>query len=257
MEFLEVHKLYYEKGKSKILKDIDVEFKEGRFYSIVGPNGSGKTTLLKNIIKALEPTFGEVLLEGKNIKNLDAKILASKLSYVPQNTYMELDFTCLDVVMMGRSYRLKAFQKESEGDREVVYKAMKRLDVFHLKDKFITEISGGERQRVILARAIAKDGNCIILDEPISHLDIKHQISVLEELKKLKEEGKTIITVLHDLNFTLNYSEEVILMKNGSVYEKGKVNDVITSENIQAVYGVNSEIIHLNNRKQIIFNIGL
>lgn len=257
MFFLEVNKLCYEKGQNKILKDIEVEFKAGRFYSIVGPNGSGKTTLLKNIIKAIEPTVGEILLEGKDIKNLDAKIIASRLSYVPQNTYMELDFTCLDVVMMGRSYRIKSFQRESEEDMQVVYKAMKRLEVFHLKDKFITEISGGERQRVILARAIAKDGNCIILDEPISHLDIKHQISVLEELKKLKEEGKTIITVLHDLNFTLNYSEEVILMKNGSVYEKGKVNDVITSENIREVYDVDSEIIDLNNKKQIIFNIGL
>jgi iron complex transport system ATP-binding protein len=253
MGFLDIENVHYSIGESKILDNVTIEFTKGRFYSIVGPNGSGKTTLLKNIIKSINPTKGLVVLDGQDMKSMKAKEVASKIGYVPQNTSMELDFTCYDVVMMGRSHKLKGFQNESKSDVDSVINAMKVMDTLHLKDKFITEISGGERQRVILARAIAQDGECIILDEPISHLDIKHQISVLEQLQKLKKSGKTIITVLHDLNFALNYSEEVILMKEGGVYSKGEVDKVLTSEHIKNVYGVNSEIITLKGKKQIIF----
>lgn len=253
MGFLDIENVNYTIGENKILENVTIDFAKGSFYSIVGPNGSGKTTLLKNIIKSINPTKGLVVLDGQDMKAMKAKEVALKIGYVPQNTSMELDFTCYDVVMMGRSHKLKAFQNESKSDVDSVIKAMKVMDTLHLKDKFITEISGGERQRVILARAIAQDGECIILDEPISHLDIKHQISVLEQLQKLKKSGKTIITVLHDLNFALNYSEEVILMKEGKVYSQGKVENVLTSEHIKDVYGVNSEIITLKGKKHIFF----
>lgn len=253
MGFLDIENVHYSIGENKILENVTIDFTKGRFYSIVGPNGSGKTTLLKNIIKSINPTKGLVVLDGQDMKSMKAKEVASQIGYVPQNTSMELDFTCYDVVMMGRSHKLKAFQNESKSDIDSVINAMKVMDTLHLKDKFITEISGGERQRVILARAIAQDGECIILDEPISHLDIKHQISVLEQLQKLKKSGKTIITVLHDLNFALNYSEEVILMKEGKVYSQGKVDKVLTSEHIKNVYGVNSEIITLKGKKHIFF----
>lgn len=253
MGFLDIENVNYTIGENKILENITIDFAKGNFYSIVGPNGSGKTTLLKNIIKSINPTKGLVVLDGQDMKAMKAKEVALKIGYVPQNTSMELDFTCYDVVMMGRSHKLKAFQNESKSDVDSVIKAMKVMDTLHLKDKFITEISGGERQRVILARAIAQDGECIILDEPISHLDIKHQIAVLEQLQKLKNSGKTIITVLHDLNFALNYSEEVILMKEGKVYSQGKVDKVLTSEHIKHVYGVNSEIVTLKGKKHIFF----
>ncbi|SHK53137.1 iron complex transport system ATP-binding protein [Clostridium cavendishii DSM 21758] len=253
MGFIDIRNLNYGHKHNKILQNININFNKGKFYAIVGPNGSGKSTLLKNIIKALEPTLGEILLEGKNISALDAKYMASKISYVPQNTYIELEFTCLDVVMMGNSHRLRVFQNESKEQIASAYEAMKKLEVYNLKDKLVTEISGGERQRVILARAIAQDASCIILDEPISHLDIKYQIIVLKELQELKKNGKTIISVLHDLNFTLDYADNVILMKNGCIYDFGEAIDVITSGNLKAVYDVDGEIIKLNNKSQIVF----
>lgn len=127
------------------------------------------------------------------------------------------------------------------------------MEVLHLKDKPITEISGGEKQRVILARAIAQETSYIILDEPISNLDIKHQILVMEYLKKLREEGKTIITVLHDLNFALNYGDYGILVSKGNVFSQGKIENVITPKTIKEVYEVESEIIKKNNKSFVIY----
>ncbi|GIM28173.1 iron ABC transporter ATP-binding protein [Clostridium polyendosporum] len=253
MNFIDIENLQYQKGTNQILKGLTTSFNSGKFYSIVGPNGSGKTTFLKNIIKYLMPSQGKLKVEGMELGKIRAKDLASKINYVPQNTIMELDFTCFDMVMMGRSHKLKTFQKESKEDIEATFSAMELTDTLHLKDKFITEISGGERQRVILARAIAQDGKCIILDEPLSHLDINHQLSVLKHLNKLKNNGKTIITVLHDLNLALMYSEEIILMNNGKIFSSGRAKDVITPENIKQVYGVDSKVVTINGKKHILF----
>ncbi len=155
--------------------------------------------------------------------------------------------------MMARNHKLKTFQSEGKIDEDIVINAMRKMEVLHLKDKPITEISGGEKQRVILARAIAQETSYIILDEPISNLDIKHQILVMEHLKKLREEGKTIITVLHDLNFALNYGDYGILVSKGNVFSQGKIENVITPKTIKEVYEVESEIIKKNNKSFVIY----
>ncbi len=243
MDFLSLKNISYKNGNNEILKGLNIEFKRGQFYIIVGPNGSGKTTLLKTIIKNIIPSKGSIELEGNNLKNIKARKLANRLSYVPQDTNIDIEFTCYDLVMMARNYKLKTFQSESKEDEDIVINAMEKMEVLHLKDKAVTEISGGEKQRVILARSIAQETDAIILDEPISNLDIKHQISVMEYLKKLREEEKTIITVLHDLNFALNYADYGILVSKGKVFSQGKIEDVITPKTIKEVYGVDSEII--------------
>lgn len=253
MDFLSLKNISYKNGNNEILKGLNIEFKKGQFYIIVGPNGSGKTTVLKTIIKNIVPSKGYIELEGNNLKNIKARNLASRLSYIPQNTNVDIEFTCYDLVMMSRNYKLKTFQSESKKDKDIVIDAMKKMEVLHLKDKAITEISGGEKQRVILARAIAQETSSIILDEPISNLDIKHQILVMEYLKKLREEGKTIITVLHDLNFALNYADYGILVSKGKVFSQGKIEDVITPKTIKEVYGVDSEIIKKNNKSFVIY----
>ncbi|WP_251859777.1 ABC transporter ATP-binding protein [Clostridium sp. Marseille-Q2269] len=253
MNFLNFKNVSYKKGNNEILKELNIEFEKGQFYVIVGPNGSGKTTLLKTIIKNITPSIGNIELEEENLKNIKANQLASKISYVPQDISIELEFTCYDLVMMGRSHKLKAFQWESKEDKNIVLNVMDKMEVLHLKDKPITQISGGERQRLILARAIAQDTNLILLDEPISNLDIKHQILVMEYLKKLRQQGKTIITVLHDLNFALNYADYGIILSKGSIFSKGKIEDVITPKTIKQVYGVESEIIKKNNKSFIIY----
>ncbi|APQ77869.1 ABC transporter ATP-binding protein [Clostridium botulinum] len=253
MDFLSLKNISYRNGSTEILKELNIDFQRGQFYVIVGPNGSGKTTLLKTIIKNIIPSKGIIELEGKNLKNIKAKHLASRFSYVPQNTNIELEFTCYDLVMMARNHKLKTFQSEGKVDEDIVINAMRKMEVLHLKDKPITEISGGEKQRVILARAIAQETSYIILDEPISNLDIKHQILVMEHLKKLREEGKTIITVLHDLNFALNYGDYGILVSKGSVFSQGKIENVITPKTIKEVYEVESEIIKKNNKSFVIY----
>lgn len=253
MDFLSLKNISYKNGNNEILKGLNIEFKRGQFYIIVGPNGSGKTTLLKTIIKNIIPSKGSIELEGNNLKNIKARKLANRLSYVPQDTNIDIEFTCYDLVMMARNYKLKTFQSESKEDEDIVINAMEKMEVLHLKDKAVTEISGGEKQRVILARSIAQETDAIILDEPISNLDIKHQISVMEYLKKLREEEKTIITVLHDLNFALNYADYGILVSKGKVFSQGKIEDVITPKTIKEVYGVDSEIIKKNNKSFVIY----
>ncbi|MBW5455895.1 ABC transporter ATP-binding protein [Clostridium sporogenes] len=253
MSFLSLKNISYNNRDNEILKGLNIDFERGQFYVIVGPNGSGKTTLLKTIIKNIIPSKGSIELEGENLRNIKPKHLSSRLSYVPQNTNIELEFTCYDLVMMARNHKLKTFQSEGKEDKDIVINAMEKMEVLQLKDKPVTEISGGEKQRVILARAIAQETSSIILDEPISNLDIKHQILVMEHLKKLREEGKTIITVLHDLNFALNYADYGILVSKGNVFSKGKIEDVITPKTIKEVYGVESEIIERNNKSFVIY----
>lgn len=253
MKFIDIENLQYQIGANQILKGLTTSFVSGKFYSIVGPNGSGKTTFLKNIIKYIMPSQGKLRVEGTELGEIKAKDLASKINYVPQNTVMELDFTCFDMVMMGRSHKLKTFQKESKEDIDAVLSAMELTDTLHLKDRSIIEISGGERQRVILARAIAQDGKCIILDEPLSHLDINHQLLILKHLDTLKTSGKTIITVLHDLNLALMYSDEIILMNNGKIFSSGIAKEVITPENIKQVYRVDSKVVTINGKRHILF----
>lgn len=249
MDFIDIKELCYK----KILREINLNFGRGKIYAIVGPNGSGKTTLIKHIIKYLEGDRGSIYINGENLSKLKAIKLAENISYVPQNTNLELDFNCFDIVMMGRSYKIKAFSSETKEDFDIVNKAMEITDTLKLKDKHITEISGGERQRVILARAIAQQANCILLDEPLANLDIRHQLETLEHLKVLRNEGKTIIVVLHDINQALMYSDELILMNGGSVHSVGDPEKVINSKTINEVYGVDCEIVPFKEKRHIIF----
>ncbi|GFP74128.1 ABC transporter ATP-binding protein [Clostridium fungisolvens] len=253
MSIIDIIQLQYDVNKVTILKDIDLTFEAGKFYSIVGPNGSGKTTLIKNIIKYLSPSEGTVIVENKDVNKIKAKEFANIISYVPQDTVLEMEFSCYDVVMMGRNNKISFLGTETNEDIKKVEEAMKATEVFQLKDKLITEISGGERQRVLLARAIAQDSRCIILDEPLSNLDIKHQLEIIDILNKLRDLGKTIIAVLHDINLALNYTDHAVMMKNGKIFYYGKTEDVINDKNIEEVYGVSCKIVSIEGVRHIIF----
>lgn len=231
-------------GKERILNNINLDFKKGNFYSIIGPNGSGKTTLIKYICKILDIDFKKVFLNDLDIKSYSTKKLAKNISTVPQNTNIEHNFTVYDIVLMGRSPYLKKFQSESEKDLNITDNALKRTNTYHLKDKSIHNISGGERQRVLIARALTQNTELIILDEPVSNIDIHHQIELLDTLKKLNEQNNiTIISILHDLNLASEYSDEIILLDNGSIVKIGSSYEVITEENIKKVYQLDVKII--------------
>jgi iron complex transport system ATP-binding protein len=236
---LEVKDLSFNFGKENILKHISLNIDKGSFYSIIGPNGSGKTTLLRNISRVLNPIKNTVFINNTDIISLKQREIAKTMAVVPQNTNIDFDFTALDIVMMGRAVHLRRFESEKEEDLKKVKEAMEITNTWNLREKNINHLSGGERQRVIVARAIAQDTEVILLDEPVSNLDLYHQIEVMNTVKTLVEDRNIIvIAVLHDLNLASNYSDHIFLMSDGKLFCEGNSEEVITEENIKDVYKV-------------------
>lgn len=237
-----LNNLNFRYNEKDVIKNINISFERNKFYSILGPNGSGKTTLLKSILKALPTKDKTIYIDDFDINTYKNKDLAKKMSSVPQNTNLEFDFTSFDVVLMGRSPHLKRFERESSKDYKIVKEAMNITNTWHLKDKYINQLSGGERQKVIVARALAQESNIILLDEPISNLDIQNQIDIMDTLKFLNREV-TIISVLHDLNLASQYSDFIFLLKDGEIFCKGIPEKVFTIDNLKYVYNINTYII--------------
>ncbi|MGG7146908.1 ABC transporter ATP-binding protein [Clostridium butyricum] len=253
---LNIEKLCWQaEDKEKyILNNISGRFKEGGFYGILGPNGSGKTSLVRHILRFIDVKHGLICLDNKDIKDFSRKELACSISFVPQNVNIDVSFTVYDIVAMGRNPYMKRFQDLSQKDRDLINHAMEVTNCAYLKDKAFSYLSGGEAQRVLVARAIAQDTKYLILDEPISHLDIRYQVELMETLKKLnEEENKTIIAILHDLNLSSAYCKEIFLMKDGKVYVEGSVKDVLTEENLKAVYDINFEIHKMKSKNSMFF----
>ncbi|HHY77218.1 MAG TPA: heme ABC transporter ATP-binding protein [Clostridiales bacterium] len=240
---VKVENLYFFYGETNILEDINLSFQAGSFISIIGPNGSGKSTFLKNLSRYLEPQKGIVLLGGKDINQLSKKEISRNVSVVPQNILLEFDFKVKDIVMMGRHPYVNRWKGETEEDREIVEKAMKYTNILHFSDRSYNELSGGEKQRVILAQALAQQPKVLLLDEPISHLDLQYQVEILDLVKRLTvKEGMTVISVLHDLNMASGYSDKIIMLKDGKVYCQGKPEEVLTAENIAHVFNTNVSV---------------
>ncbi len=232
------------KDRKPILDNLSCLFEKGNIYGIIGPNGSGKTSFMKNILRFIEAEEGSIVLDKINLMNYKRKDLAKKIALVPQNTKLESSFLVNDIVMMGRIPHQKRFADASEIDLEKVQKAMLLTDCYELRDKSVTTLSGGEAQRVVTARAIAQDTQWLVLDEPTSNLDVKHQIELMDSLVKLNEKkDKTIIAVLHDINIAAEYCHRIIMMKNGRIHSNGKTEEVLTKENLIDVYDVDFEIL--------------
>lgn len=239
MNAIEINNLEFGYENSLILKGITFEVKYGEFLSIIGPNGSGKSTLLKTLNRLYTIKNGSIQIEGKDINEYKSRDLAKKIALVPQDTTLDYDFSVEDVVMMGRHPYKGRFEKEDKDDMGIVYEAMEMTNTLQLKDRLITEISGGERQRVFIAKALAQNTSIIFLDEPTSHLDINHQMDILNLLKFLnKERGITIVLVIHDINMAARYSDEIILLNHGKIQGKGNPDIVITNENIERAYNL-------------------
>ncbi|GMQ58482.1 ABC transporter ATP-binding protein [Vallitalea sediminicola] len=249
-------KLNFNYGEKSILKDLSIDIEKGLFYSIIGPNGSGKTTLLKLLAGILPSNKKTIYIKNDDIHTIKQKEIAKRLSVVPQITDMQYEFSVYDIVMMGRSPYTARFQKNTEEDIKIVDDAMNETGVIELKEKKITQLSGGELQRVILARAIAQETDIMLLDEPISHLDIGYQYEISELVHNLcKKKGITVINIVHDLNIAMRYSDKILMLKNGQVYRYGNPEEVITKESIKDVYSIDVELINhpiLTDKKVII-----
>lgn len=239
MTVLEANRIVYSYTRKPVVNDVSLEVKKGEFMSILGPNGSGKSTLLKTLSHIYIPDSGEIVLMGKPMDTYKRKEIAQRIAMVPQDTSLDFEFTVEEVVLMGRHPFLGRFGKENVLDMDLAYEAMERTNTLHIKDSLITEISGGERQRVFIAKALAQNTSIMLLDEPTSHLDINHQIEILELLKRLNSEKElAIVLVIHDINLAARYSDRILLMKDGEIVDQGSPETVITPESIENTYGM-------------------
>lgn len=234
-----VENLDFSYGDRKVLNRICASFRPGMVYGLLGPNGSGKTTLLKNIASIYKPEKNAVYINGRDITNMTPPEIAKKMALVPQSTHIDFDFTVEDIVMMGRTPHIKGFSNETDEDREIVKWALETVRAGHLKDRSIKSISGGELQRVVIARALAQKTPIILLDEPVSQLDIHHQLSIMETITKLAhEQNLTVVTVLHDLNLAAEYCDIIYLLKDGEIMCGGSPKEVLTYDIIENVYDI-------------------
>ena len=224
-------------GEKTVIKDISLKINKGDFMGLIGPNGCGKTTLLRLLSKIIKAKSGVVHLEGEDIAKMGLKEFCKKAAFVQQDTFINFPFTVFEIVMMGRIPHLKRLQQETKKDLDIVNNALEMTDTLILKDKFINELSSGERQRVIIAKALAQEPSLLFLDEPTSHLDIGHQIQILDLLSKLNRQNNlTILIVMHDLNLASEYCNQLVLLNKGEVFKEGQPSDVLTYQNIEAVY---------------------
>ncbi|TAM37879.1 ABC transporter ATP-binding protein [bacterium] len=234
---LEINNLSGGYYKEDVIKGVSLDVRGGDFLVIIGPNGSGKTTLLRLATRVLPLRKGDIFYKDENISAMDLKEFCRRVAFVSQDISTGFSFTVMELVLMGRIPHLKRLQFESKRDIEIATEKLSLTDCLSLKDKRIDELSAGERQRVIIARALAQEPELLFLDEPTSHLDIGHQIQTLDLLKRLNlRNNLTIVMILHDLNLAGAYANRIALFDKGVIFKEGIPEDVLTYQNIEAVY---------------------
>jgi len=232
-----------------VVEDISLKLGSGEILCLLGPNGVGKTTLFKSILGFLKLRGGEILLDGENVQAWPRKRLAKALGYVPQAHTPPFPFKVLDVVVMGRAAHLSITGSPAKEDLAIAEEALEILNVPFLKDRIYTEISGGERQLVLIARALAQQPEILVMDEPTSSLDFGNQIRVLEQIKRLAQRGIGVIMTSHFPDHAFLCSTKVALMQKNNVFTVGSVDEVVTEKNLKLAYGVDVKITHtINNR---------
>lgn len=224
-------------GEKKVINGISFSVESGEFIGIIGPNGAGKSTLLKTISRVIHPKSGRVSIEEEDVFKMPLKEFAKSVAFVGQDTQVAFPFTVLEIVLMGRFPYLRAFQSESKEDLDAVHQALTVTDCTNFISRPIDQLSAGERQRVFIAKALAQNPKLILLDEPTSHLDISHQIQILDILKELSEaNGISMISVFHDLNLASEYCDRLLLIDNGIIFAEGKPEEVLKYEILEEVY---------------------
>ncbi|MCI3927093.1 ABC transporter ATP-binding protein [Paenibacillus sp. TRM 82003] len=237
MEILQALQLSFGYGSGDTIREVTAGFRRGETVAIVGPNGAGKTTLIKCLAAIYKPRRGSVLLDGKPLHAYAPKERARRIGYVPQSAAASFPLTVTETVLLGR----RPYVKWGVGgeDLRVVNRILDDLELSRMAERYIDELSGGERQKVMLARALAQEPDILMLDEPIAALDIRHQLSVLEKVRQLaRRDGTLAIMILHDLELASRYADTVVLMKDGRVVTQSEPERVLTADYIKEVYGV-------------------
>ena len=222
-------------SKKKIVDCADICVHEGEFVGLIGPNGSGKSTLLKAVYRTLKPDSGEILLGGTSTEDLSLKENAKRLAVVAQHNHFSFDFLVEDVVVMGRTPHKAVMEMDNPEDAKIVDEALELVNMSHTKGRKFASLSGGEQQRIILARALAQQTPCLVLDEPTNHLDIKYQLEVLDIVKSI---GCTALCALHDLNLAAQFCDRVYILKDGKIRYEGTPEEVLTEDIISEIYDV-------------------
>jgi len=225
--------------KKRIVEGASIHVDDGEFVGLLGPNGSGKSTLLKTIYRTMKRESGDIWLDDKPLDSITLKDSALMLSVVTQHNYYNFDFKVEEVVSMGRTPHKKPMEMDNAEDRKIVHDCLEKVNMLDFKDRNFSSLSGGEQQRIILARALAQSTPCLILDEPTNHLDIKYQLEVLDIVKSL---GCTTLCALHDLNLAAQYCDRIYILDHGHVVREGTPQEVITEEMIMEIYGTKASV---------------
>ena len=244
MDCINIQNIRFGYDQKVIFNDLSLTFQQGDFCSILGPNGSGKTTLLKCIVGLLQPCGGTIVLDGKPMCDYKMMDLARKIAYVPQYQDIVFDISVFDYVMLGRNPYQTPWEMQRAEDKEIVEGMLRKCNVWHYRDTLIQSLSGGERQRVMIARAMAQQTGIMLLDEPLSNIDVTHKFEIMDILQGLNEEHNvTILIILHDLPIAKAYSKQVLLLKNGNMLQYGDRNAVLTEENIRNCFDLSEHYI--------------
>lgn len=241
---LELRNVDYGYRDYTLLKNLSLEVREGEILGILGPNGCGKTTLLKHLNKNLSPQGGHILLDGEDLEVITKRDIAKRVAVVPQTNEVHFSFTVRDIVSMGRMPFQGLMEGMSHSDDEIVDRALERVGLAGYGERHINTMSGGERQRVIIARALAQTPKILLMDEPTLHLDINSQFDVLDLVRDLsKEDGLTVVIVSHDLGMVARYCDRILMIHNFDIMALGTPEEVLTPENMDLVFGVDAELV--------------
>jgi iron complex transport system ATP-binding protein len=239
---IQISNLVFAYNESLVLDQVSLSVEKGSMLGIVGPNGSGKTTLLK-ILSAVLTGSGEVKLKGRDIRSYGRRELSKLFAVVPQESQISFPYTVVEIVLMGRASHHHPLALEAEKDLEVARKSMELTEILSLADRYLHELSGGEKQRVMIARALAQDPEILLLDEPSAFLDLKHQMQVFELVHRLnRERGITVVAALHDLNLAALFFPRLVMLRDGRIYRDGASKEVLTEDVIREIYGIRVQI---------------
>ena len=246
---IKIENLCFSYGKQEVLKNIGFTVEYGEFLSVLGPNGVGKSTLFRCMLGLLHPSKGVVTIDGENMEQISATDLAKKMAYIPQSHSPVFNFSVGDMVLMGTTAQTGRFSSPGRKEKQIAEDAMERLGIAHLRDCGYGNISGGERQMVLIARAIAQQAKILIMDEPSANLDFGNKVKVMQAVKKLTEEGYAVIQSTHDPEQAFLYSDKILAMHDGKILAWGRPKNVMDRELVSKLYNVDVDMCSLKDDK--------
>lgn len=250
---IEIKRLSYGVPSTEILRDVSLQAEKGRFVGLIGPNGSGKTTLLKHIYRALPPEKKSVFINGREIESFSYRDTARQVTVMRQENASDFDYTILEMVLMGRAPYRRFYERDTEEDKLIARNALKFMGMEDLADRSFSTLSGGEKQRVLIARSLAQEADILVLDEPTNHLDVHYQWLLMEVIAGLR---KTVLAVFHELNLASAFCDYLYVLKDGQIAAQGAPADICTPALLEEVFRVKAEVMTLENGRPYIIYRG-